>query len=95
MATTVKNVNGTSQTNCVCGSWLRHWEKFSGQTTRYCGERSCIGTDLVGAHVQRAEGSDGSWYIVPLCQKHNKSAAPLEVILPLVPANKKQTCERR
>jgi len=32
----IKNINGTSQTTCACGSWLKHWEKFSGQTVTYC-----------------------------------------------------------
>ena len=28
----VKNLNGTSQRTCKCGSWLKHWEKFSGRS---------------------------------------------------------------
>ena len=29
MAKVKKNISGTSQNNCNCGSWLEHWEKFS------------------------------------------------------------------
>jgi hypothetical protein len=44
----IKNINGTSDNDCSCGSWMKHWEKFSGQTTQFCTEKSCIGKDLVG-----------------------------------------------
>lgn len=82
---------------CVCGSWLGHWERFSGQTAVYCGEVSCYSRDLVGAHVQRAEVPDATWYIYPLCKKHNMHKGELEVAAAfrLVPANRKDTCERR
>lgn len=92
----VKNINGTSDTTCKCGSWLKHWEKYSGQTATYCIEEKCIGKDLVGAHVQKADSSDMSWYIIPLCNKHNQSTETLVVSdsYTFVSANKKQTCER-
>lgn len=92
----VKNINGTSDTNCKCGSWLKHWEKFSGQTTQYCTETKCVNTDLVGAHVQKADSADNNWYIIPLCNSHNQSTGTLEVSdsYKLVSANKKETCEK-
>ena len=68
----IKNINGTSDTTCTCGSWLKHWEKFSGQTTQFCTEVKCLNTDLVGAHVQKADDYDSKWYIIPLCNAHNK-----------------------
>lgn len=52
--TRVKNINGTSQNTCKCGSWLKHWEKFSGQTANCCGVIGCQRTDVVGAHVQES-----------------------------------------
>lgn len=71
--TKVENINGTSDTECKCGSWIQHWKNFSIQTATYCSEESCIETDLEGAHVQKANSTDQSWYIVPLCGKHNQS----------------------
>lgn len=93
----LKNINGTAQLNCSCGSWLQHWENYSGQTATYCGEVSCTNTDLVGAHVQKADSYDSAWYIYPLCNKHNQAGGTLEVsdTYKLVSANKSQTCERR
>jgi hypothetical protein len=92
----IKNINGTSQTTCACGSWLKHWENFSGQTTSYCPVDKCVNKDLVGAHVQKANSSDERWYIYPLCAAHNQSKGELQVsdYYKLVSANKKETCEK-
>lgn len=92
----IKNINGTSQTRCACGTWLDHWKKFSGQTITYCPEPSCLQTDLLGAHVQKADSSDNKWYIYPLCSTHNRSTGVLDVsdVYKLVSANKKETCEK-
>ena len=92
----IKNINGTSQTTCACGSWLKHWEKFSGQSVIYCPATSCLQKDLVGAHVQKSDSPDNKWYIFPLCSAHNQSTGVLEVSdsYNLVSANKKETCEK-
>jgi hypothetical protein len=92
----IKNINGTSQTTCACGSWLKHWQKFSGQTGTYCPATTCENKDLVGAHVQKANSPDNKWYIYPLCSAHNQSTGELEVAdyYKLVSANKKETCEK-
>lgn len=92
----IKNINGTSDNNCKCISWLKHWEKFSGQTTQFCVEKTCTGKDLVGAHVQRADSSDMSWYILPLCKSHNQSSGVIEVSdsYKFVSANIKETCDK-
>lgn len=90
----VANINGTSEANCSCGSWIKHWEKFSGKTLpTYCYEKSCTKKYLVGAHVQKADGNS-KWYICPLCSAHNKSGGTLEVVssATLVSANKSETC---
>jgi hypothetical protein len=94
--TKVKNINGTSDNNCKCVSWLKHWEKFSGQTTQFCIELKCINKDLVGAHVQKADSTDSSWYIIPLCNSHNQKGGVLDVVdaYRLVSANKKETCDK-
>lgn len=92
----VKNINGTSDNNCKCGSWLKHWEKFSGETALYCSEYSCLTkTNLVGAHVQKTT-ADMSWYIIPFCSLHNQSKGELSVSdsTIFIPANKNETCEK-
>ena len=91
----IKNVRGTAARTCPCGSWLSHWEKFSGQTSAFCQVEECLETDVVGAHVQVAVG-DGEVYIYPLCKLHNQSSGVLLVsdTYKLVSANKALTCER-
>ena len=91
----VRNISGTADYACSCGSWLKHWEKYSGQNLpTYCPEKNCLNKVLVGAHVQKDSILDNSWYIIPLCQEHNKSAKSLEVAnyIKLVSANRSGTC---
>src|SRR5260221_13412023 len=76
----VKNINGTSDTVCKCGSWLEHWKKFSGQKVNMCIEVKCLKTDLVGAHVQKDDPDDSSWYIIPLCKSHSKGGGELQIL---------------
>jgi len=92
----VRNVEGTSQNTCKCGSWLDHWKKFSGQTAQYCSEKNCTKAPEVGAHVQKDSASDSGWYIVPLCSAHNKKTTSLELVdsTKLVSANVANTCGR-
>lgn len=94
----IRNINGTSDTTCKCGSWLKHWVNFSGLSIpTYCPVSNCLNKELVGAHVQRGGGStDQKWYICPLCAKHNKHTGELDVsdAYKLVLANKKETCEK-
>ena len=83
----VKNVVGSSRFPAPQGfsSWLDYWEKKSGQKATFCGASSCWGTNLVGAHVKKAEGYDQSWYITPLCVSCNQRADTFEVYSTLVP----------
>ena len=92
----IKNINGTSQSTCSCGSWLNHWERFSGQSVTYCPASGCLQTDLVGAHVQKDNSSDDKWYIYPLCNAHNQSTGVIDAsdTYKLVSANKRETCGR-
>ena len=93
----ITNINGTSDTACKCGSWLNHWKNFSGQIIpTFCPIYLCYNKELVGAHVQKANSTDNNWYIVPLCNEHNRSKSDLEIStdIKLVSANKKETCER-
>lgn len=97
-AVKVRNINGTSDTKCRCGSWLDHWVTFSKQSKpSQCPASGCVKRDIVGAHVQKGSGSsDQKWYIYPLCQDHNKHAGELDVsdVYKLVSANKKETCDK-
>lgn len=92
------NINGTSDTQCACGSWLKHWEEFGNQVKpSYCPASRCLNRDLVGAHVQKGgNATDQRWYIYPLCGDHNKQTGELDVSdnYGLVPANKQETCEK-
>ena len=94
----VKNINGTSQTTCKCGSWLQHWKNFSGVALgQHCYEISCTSKPELGAHVQKDGSTDASWYIVPLCTRHNNmkgESIDLVSSAVLVSANKQQTCEK-
>ncbi len=89
----VKNINGTSQYACSCGSWLKHWEKISKEKSNYCSEATCINKASVGSHVQKVSVYDSSWYIVPLCDSHNKSSGNLDIRnTTLISASKSKTC---
>ena len=93
--TKVKNINGTSDNKCICGSWLQHCENYSNQTTHCCSEETCLEvTNLVGAHVQKFDSKDMIWYIIPLCKLHNKSTGEIKIVdgINFVAANKKETC---
>lgn len=92
----VRNINGTSQRACKCGSWLEHWRNFSGQQANICRAAGCSRKDLAGAHVQKDVNYDNRWYIVPFCTFHNKASDPVELVkgTGLVPAYKRETCER-
>lgn len=95
----VRNINGTSDYTCKCGSWLEHWKNFAGGSVpNLCPETNCIELAEVGAHVQKDSSSDSNWYIIPLCKKHNsKKGESLEVIdtLQLVSANVSETCGKK
>lgn len=90
MSTNVKNLNGTSDNRVPYGysSWLDYWEKKTGKKAGECGH--CYEKAYVGAHVQKANSSDKSWYIVPLCYKCNQKPSTEEftVYEDLVPVNK-------
>ena len=91
----VRNINGTSQNTCKCGSWLDHWTKFSGKSLpQNCYEIKCTQKPEVGAHVQK-ETTDNNWYIIPLCKKHNGlHGETIDVVstVTFVSANVSDTC---
>lgn len=96
----LRNIKGTSENDCSCGSWIAHWEKFSGEKApSTCPAIGCKNTGTEGAHVRKGGGStDQDWYIYPLCRSHNKKTdQELEVsdAYQLVSANKAKTCDKK
>ena len=92
--TKVKNVNGSSRFESPAGygTWLDYWEEKSGKTARVCSATDCFVNSrdkLVGAHVQKVNGFDNSWYIVPLCRGYNNRTDEFYVaeVLATVPSN--------
>ncbi len=94
----VKTINGTAMNTCACGNWLNHWMKVSREPLPpYCPERCCRSRAEVGAHVQKENSGDASWYIVPLCREHNSEHGRSLTIsdnVTLVPADVNRTCAR-
>lgn len=93
----VKNVNATAYNTCRCGSWLGHWQKFSGQALGIttCAEETCQEWAEVGAHVQKENFADRAWYIALLCNRHNAQrggSLDLDNDVKLVSANVALTC---
>lgn len=90
----VKNINGTTDKNCRCHSWLKHWEKYSKKTVYFCAAYGCTEKDhLVGTHVQKAT-TDEDWYIIPFCPTHSKAKGELKIsaFTMFISANTKDTC---
>jgi len=92
--TLVKNINGTSNNRCNCGSWLDHWKRSTGNPAIFCSVIGCNNPATVGAHVQKAYTLDNNWYIVPMGQTHNLSSVVLDVSTTLISANVNETCGR-
>ncbi len=92
----VTNINGVSDPACRCGSWLNHWQNFSGQQMPpFCPEASCSSQIASGAHVQKDNPADRGWYVVPLCSAHDAlkgGALDLTDNVYLVTANVAETC---
>lgn len=95
----VRNLVGTTKNTCSCGSWLDHWRNHHPGigVDFFCSHKECLKIDLIGAHVQIVDGVDKSWYIVPLCKKHNNTSEIFEVVsyATLVPAKKSETCNKK
>lgn len=84
----VFNINGSSRYPAPLGytSWLAYWNSHASHTAYRCGAADChqLG-NLVGAHVQKAFGTDHNWYIVPLCSRCNQRTESFFVDEELVP----------
>lgn len=93
----VRNINGTSDNECACGSWLKHWENGSRKKAGGCSAWLCSNPAVVGAHVQKEDAWDKSWYILPFCEDHNaRRGESVDVYssVEFVSANVSDTCGR-
>ncbi len=91
----VQNLNGTSDCDCFCKSWLEHWEKYNtgGRSAIFCAARDCNNFAKVGAHVKKYRSADMHWYIVPLCDECNHRVGLIDIgDTPLASANIAETC---
>jgi hypothetical protein len=91
------NVHPPSESNCSCGTWLDHWNKFSGQPAQLlCPMLMCVEKNEIGAHVQKDNSPDKTIYILPLCKNHAQPGQSVTVndFLPLVPTNLAETCAK-
>jgi hypothetical protein len=94
----VKNVKGTGDKDCSCGSWLNHWKRFSKKGASSICATACVDDATVGGHVQIESSTDKAIYIVPLCDRHNQQTESMEIDelkTPLVSANVSETCGRK
>jgi len=94
----IKNVNGSSKVAArppkPYNSWLEYWGHRTGiqlDPARFYRCPSCdrsFKRDVFdGCHVQKADGNDLRWYIVPLCSSCNHREGILDIgETPLVPS---------
>lgn len=89
-----KNVSGTKDRSCSCGTWLNHWFLYSGSQNKAnkCSVLGCNSIAEVGGHVRQGNGTKE--YIVPLCKGCNNSTQSFTLKLGtrVAPANKSETC---
>jgi hypothetical protein len=95
----VKIVDSAVEISCAYGSWLEHWQKFSGAPLGwFCSEIDCVTSPHTGTLVQRDDGGgDDKLYVVPLCARHHDMKGRTIELLGntlLVPANSGHECEK-
>ena len=85
--TRVKNAVGSSRFPAPSGysSWLDYWERQTGESATSCGRCGMFVAAEVGAHVQKADGTDKRNYITPLCRRCNQRTDEFYVTTQLVP----------
>ena len=79
----VKNLNGTADRNPPSGynSWKDFYISRRGRWPSTCACLYCRESADVGAHVKKVGSADNSWYIAPLCYRHNNQfGEELEVV---------------
>ena len=88
----VKNIRGTGNLTCYCGSWLKHWENFSHQKADKCAAEHCSNKAEHGGYVIKYLSGDNKHYIIPLCPECNNIEEAYRVETALVSANVSETC---
>ena len=78
----VRNLNGTSDNKPPLGytSLKEYWVRVKGYWPRYCAVYGCTDAPDVGAHVQKVDSYDKSWYIVPMCYLHNNQRGEILLV---------------
>lgn len=76
----VTNVGISGSSFCGCDGRLNHWRR----AIRYvgypeCSVSDCHETATLGVPVEKYESDDRTWYIVPMCARHNASNNALPV----------------
>lgn len=94
-----QNATDTADESCFCGSWKKHWERYSGRTWPHlCSVSGCTNRAEVGAHVKRPFVNNQVW-IIPMCSEcnnpYNTSFFTIKQGTNPVPADPKLTCNRR
>lgn len=91
------NAKDTSNLECPCGTWRKHWKKYSNGKpwpTR-CSVLGCNNLAEDGAHVYHSDNPDELW-IVPLCRECNSPWNYFELIFKpdtiLVKADARNKC---
>ena len=94
----VQHIKGSSRLpKCKCGSWIKHWEKFSGKTRDKCSVVGCTEDAMKGAHIEFVDGNISRWYIMPVCESHNpptNEEVTVKSNTVFVPVRKDLTCEK-
>lgn len=92
----IKNLTGTSDKKCNCGSWLDHWDAQTAlPMPKYCVSSGCTKKVEVGAHVKKLDNTDDNHYIIPFCQSCNLSDKEFIVSDSyLVSGNQNKTCKQ-
>jgi hypothetical protein len=68
---------------CACGTWLEHWQKYSGERLpALCSAMACPCTPAVGAVVRMTGGFNELSYIVPLCMEHGAQRGQAIELIP-------------
>lgn len=92
-----KSIEGSGDNKCKCGSWKKHWEKFSGvEFPKKCSVDGCNAEAEDGSHMINTYDSD-RWWIVPTCHKCNTTydkEMTLKDNTIIVSANRSITCEK-
>jgi hypothetical protein len=90
-----RNVNGSGDRTCPCGTWKKHWENFSNHSwPDKCAIKECNSKPILGAHVYHLDVSGEK--IIPACNECNQLVGKftLKPETKFAAANTSETCEK-